>query len=510
MDERQIHFLNKNEASLLVDSATDLKHKCLILLMLDAGLRVSEAISLTFGDFDFKNKVLNVRSLKKRKASKDFAKRQIPLSNRLFFALAEYSKAFKTVSGDTFLFPSPDKDRSHITRESVFLYLKRLSIKKVNIQNLHPHTLRHSFATSLVASGVELNEVADLLGHQSLDTSRIYTHIPREQLQRSINAAASRNGERRNFFARLFGFLFVKRPPVVYIPNQNKLPIIGRSNELQTITDHLDKGNNVIIFGQYGTGKRLLVDSVKSKRKILTFDDSSGIKKSLVYMLLYLYKNDKEQVANLMFKDFDLDRTETRLSRQSISYLCDSFKSITEPREYILKIRQFDDVTKSSLKVIDNLRDHFVILTTATEISITKERFFGNFEKIEIKNLNRLQAFELIHKLSCEIQVENYEVYRNHIWDQTDGNPRAIYDMIERYKREPFLFTENIRAVTHSGVIREIDCSYALVLLIASLAIMRYMTGELDNPALRLIGGVAMVTLILTRAFVSRTKRKYL
>jgi len=76
-----------------------------------------------------------------------------------------------------------------------------------------------------------------------------------------------------------------------------------------------------------------------------------------------------------------------------------------------------------------------------------------------------------------------------------------------RYKREPVLVTETIRNVTHSGVIREIDCSMALVLLIASLAVMRYMTGELDNPGLRLIGGAAMIALIMTRAFVSRTKR---
>ena len=505
--EKQINFLNHNEASLLVSSVTDLKHKCLVLLMLDAGLRVSEAISLQFGNFDFKNKVLNVRSLKKRKATKDFANRQIPLSQRLFLCLAEYSKEFSKLDSLTYLFPSPDDNRAHISRFAVYNYLKRLSYKKVNIQNLHPHALRHSFATSLVATGTNMNQIADLLGHQHLDTSRIYAHIPKEQLEKSITKAAARNGDKKSFFLKIFGFLFAKRPPIVHIPNQAQKPIVGRSNELALISDHLNKGINTIIFGKYGTGKRLMLESIKTDKKVLTFDDTSGIKKSLIYLLLYLYQNDKEAVAKLLFGDFKLDKLETHLSRQTIPYLCDCIKSAVQPKEYILKIKQFDDVTRSSLKVIDQLKDTFVILTCATEISITKAPFFGNFEKIEIKNLNRLQTFDLIHRLSADLTVENYEVYRDHIWNQTDGNPRAITDMIERYKREPYLVTETIRSVTHSGAIREIDCSYALVILIASLAVMRYMTSELDNPGLRTIGGMAMILLLLTRAFVSRTKR---
>ena len=506
--EKDIHFLDHNEASLLVNSIPDLKHRVLVLLMLDAGLRVSEAICLQFGNFDFKKQVLNVRSLKKRKATKDFANRQIPLSQRLFLCLAEYTKEFTTVDSLTYLFPSPDKDRTHISRDAVLKYLKRLSYKRVNILNLHPHALRHTFATSLVATGSNMTEIADLLGHQNLNTSRIYTHIPKERLQKSIAKAATRNGDKHPIFLRIFGFLFVKQLPAIYIPNQSKAPIIGRNSELTKISDLLSKDVNVILFGKYGTGKRLLLDSIKTDKKMITLDDTSGIKKSLVYMLLYFYKNDKEQVAKLFFGDFEADKIETKLSRQSIGYLCDCIKKIVVPKEYILKIRQFDDVTKQSLKVIDQLRDIFVILTCATEISITKAPFFGNFEKVEIKNLNRMQSFELIHKLSADIAVgPHYEVYRNHIFDQTDGNPRAIVDMVERYKREPFLVTETIRQVTHGGVIRELDCSYALVVLIASLAVMRYMTGELDNPGLRLIGGMAMIMLILTRAFVSRTKR---
>jgi hypothetical protein len=125
-----------------------------------------------------------------------------------------------------------------------------------------------------------------------------------------------------------------------------------------------------------------------------------------------------------------------------------------------------------------------------------------------LKKLNRLQSFELIHKLSYEIEVEDYEIYRNHIWQQTDGNPKAITEMVERYSREPRLVADTIRSVEFSDVIKEFDFSYILVLMIACLAVMRYMTSEMDNPAFRFIGGMAMILLLMSRAFVARTKRK--
>jgi len=504
MTEREIRTLSSHEVNLLLSEIKTNRHKCLILIMVDAGLRVSEAITLKFANFDFKNKVLNVKSLKKREKAYDFANRKIPLSQRLYLQLADYAAEFDKLDQDTFLFQNPKNPEKHICRDAPLKFLKRLNIKKLNIQDLDCHVLRHTFASALVASGAELHEVATMLGHQSVDTTRIYTHLPQEQLAKTVNAASIRNGFKVGFF----DFLKVKRPPTIYIPNQKTHPVIGRSSELTTISGHLSQGTNVIIFGAHGTGKRLLLDSIKSDRTILTFDDSGSIKISLVYMLLYLYENDKDKMTNLMFKNFDKTQQETRLSRQSIKYLCDEIKSLVQPKEFILKIRQFDNVTRQSLKVIEALKETFIILTSATEISIDKAPFFGNFEMIEIKNLNRHQSFELIHKLSHDLVIEDYEIYRNHIWQQTDGNPKAITEMVDRYRREPRIVTDIIRKVTHFGAIREWDCTYGLIILIGGLAVMRYMTSELENPGLRTIGGLAMITLLLFRAFAARTKRR--
>ena len=503
MEYKEIHFLNHSDANLLVNSINDFNHKCLILLMLDAGLRVSEAISLKFGNFDFPKKTLTVKSLKKRGITK---KRTIPLSQRLLFSLADYIKEFHNVTSDDWIFPSPMIPSMHITRSAVLKYLKRLSIRKVNIPNLHPHALRHSFATSLISTGSNLPEIADLLGHENLNTARIYAHIPQERLRQSVRAAAKHNGDRRKWWY----FFSAKRPPMIYIPNNQIVSlIVGRSNEFCTVANHVSKGTNVIILGEVGTGKRTILDGLQfPDKKILIFDDTASIKKSLIYMLLYLYQNDKQAVADLLFQDFDLKKVETRLSRQSVGYLCDKIIEIVKPKEYVLKIKQIDDITTQTIKVIERLKDTFIIVTSAKQISINKSSFLWNFERIELKNLSRLHSYELIHKLSYDLQIEDYEIYRNHIYLQTNGNPRAIVEMIERYRREPILIASTIKAVTHYGAIKEIDCTMLVVILIASFAVFRFMSAEFDNPGLRVIGGVAMILLLISRSALSFSKRK--
>lgn len=505
IDDRDIHFLNTGQANMLLKvSEKNIRQKVLLLLMLDGGLRVSEVINIKLSDFDFRKRTLTVFSLKKRNKTKY---RQIPLSNRLFTSLSEYIKSMHDVKPDSWLFASPakTKDGQHISRFAVNKYLNRKK-HKLNIENLHPHALRHTFATSLVGEDTPLNEVADLLGHESMNTTRIYTHIPTERLRKSIQKAANTQGDRQNWFSRFF----TRKLPVIYIPPTGTASIIGRDPELIEISDHINKGTNVCLIGPTGTGKKTLLDAVKTEKKILIFDDTSSIKKSLVYMLLYLYKNNMETVQTVLFGDFDLDKAEAKLSRQTVSTLCDEIKKTATPKEYILKIRSIDNITTSAMRVIELLKDHFVIITAAKEIPVNKASFLWNFEKIKIGNLSRAHAFELIHKLSYDLDIEDYELYRNHIFEQTAGNPRAIVEMVERYRREPVLITEVIRSVTHRGPLHDIDFSFVVIFFIASLAVFRYMTSEFDNPGLRVIGGMSMILLLLSRSIFSRTKRRYL
>ena len=123
----------------------------------------------------------------------------------------------------------------------------------------------------------------------------------------------------------------------------------------------------------------------------------------------------------------------------------------TSPNEYILMIENVDGITAKGMKCIEMLKDHFTIITTAREVSINKTSFLWNFQIIDLEPLPRQDALELIYRLSYDIEIENMEVFRNHIYEQSDGNPRVIFEMCERYRKETIVTSDIVRSIRHYG-----------------------------------------------------------
>lgn len=183
MSTPDIHYLTDRELDELLRMVTNPKHRVLILIMADAGLRVSECVALRYDNFDFRKQILRVKSLKKRDKS---ALRDIPISERLYHALADYiaTKKAGETSPENWLFPNPTDPSIPIQRFAVNRMLERLRAENPAFRHLHPHALRHTFATRHLATGTRLESIKTMLGHARYDTTLIYTHIPIEQLRR--------------------------------------------------------------------------------------------------------------------------------------------------------------------------------------------------------------------------------------------------------------------------------------------------------------------------------------
>jgi len=163
--------LTRQEIKNLIDATEFEKTKLIIKMLYSTGLRVSELVNLMPKDIDFNQKEGWVR---KGKGSKD---RSFNLNQDLSQELKNY---LEKNPDNKYLF-SRDKP---LTARNIQLILKRLS-KKANInKKISPHTLRHSFATHLLDRGENLMLIKDLLGHENLETTKIYTHISREQLKK--------------------------------------------------------------------------------------------------------------------------------------------------------------------------------------------------------------------------------------------------------------------------------------------------------------------------------------
>ncbi len=163
---------SKEEIKQLLESAGTLRDKLLIEFMYSSGLRVAECASLKISDLDLKEKI---GLLKRGKGAKD---RFFILSNKLIEDLGQYLEECKESSKYVF----PGRTAAISTRriqEIVRQTGKTAGIKK----KVYCHLLRHAFATHLLEAGTDIRLIQELLGHENLQTTQLYTKISTKQLK---------------------------------------------------------------------------------------------------------------------------------------------------------------------------------------------------------------------------------------------------------------------------------------------------------------------------------------
>jgi integrase/recombinase XerD len=212
----------------------------------------------------------------------------------------------------------------------------------------------------------------------------------------------------------------------------------------------------------------------------------------------------------LMFGEYDRSALKSKLSRQTMKHLAQCICDVVQPHEYVLVIDSVDRIPPRAVDVLELFKDHFTIITSAREVALNKTSFLWNFETHKIEALTRPMSLELINKLSYDMEIEDYEQYKNYIWNKSDGNPRVIFEMCDRFRKEVIVSKDTVRSIDHYGSLKEIDMSIFILIALGCMAIFRYVGKETGNTSLTFIGGCAMIILILSRYFFGFTKQKVL
>ncbi len=156
----------------------------LCLICFSCGLRVSELISLR------KDKI-NPESGQIRLMGKRSKERIVPISNEALEGLFSYLKErdkIKTKSKNLFV----HQNGKEVSRQYFFLEIKKYAKDAKIKKNVSPHTLRHSYATLLLENGAQLKEIKELLGHEDISTTQIYTHISKKKEEEEYRQAMRR------------------------------------------------------------------------------------------------------------------------------------------------------------------------------------------------------------------------------------------------------------------------------------------------------------------------------
>ncbi|HMI28112.1 MAG TPA: tyrosine-type recombinase/integrase [Gaiellaceae bacterium] len=157
------------------DGPLALRNRALVELVYSAGLRSSEAVGLDLADVDFEREQLHVRG----KGGKE---RIVPLGEEAGHLLARYLQEAR-----------PDLLRGAENAVFVSARGKRLDTSTLRRIFAHPHRLRHAFATHLLEGGADLRTIQELLGHSSLSTTQLYSHVDGRRLRRVYDRAHPRS-----------------------------------------------------------------------------------------------------------------------------------------------------------------------------------------------------------------------------------------------------------------------------------------------------------------------------
>lgn len=185
--DRQIDFLESDELERLLNAAQGsslkvLRDRAILELLFSTGLRVSELCNLDGDSINLRNEEFSVRG-------KGGKIRLVFLSAQAKKALADYLTKRKDIIDEALFVRIPRSklqvlsSKLRLTPRSIQRIVKYYAVKAGLTKNIHPHSIRHSFATDLLRNGADIRSVQALLGHANVTTTQIYTHVTDTQLR---------------------------------------------------------------------------------------------------------------------------------------------------------------------------------------------------------------------------------------------------------------------------------------------------------------------------------------
>ena len=334
--------ISKSEIELLIKKSKKKRHALGIALMAHCGLRVSEMCTLRIKDIFLVKNFLRING----KGGKE---RIVPVNSTVERMIENYlNENNKKISSiESFLIGG--------SRKSWHTYVCKLSRTVLGRTDVHPHTLRHSFATNLYDNKVPIERISQLLGHTSIDTTMIYSHISLRQKKIDVNTLDTGLNP---FFALLKKI--VPPPQIETISLNQSSTLTGREKEVLELEENIKKGISTVLHGEKGIGKSSVLKFV-----------SNSMKENSVYIEEFKHKNSLIKIIlSGKFESGELNMNDP-IIRDSVRALkkltVEELLSEVEKSGKVVFIDEIASLSRPAKKTLSTLSTKLTLISTSTK-----------------------------------------------------------------------------------------------------------------------------------------------
>jgi hypothetical protein len=333
--------ISKSEIELLIRKAKQKRHALGVALMAHCGLRVSEMCSLRIRDIFLAKNYLRITGKREKE-------RIVPINSTVERMIENYLNNNKKITSvESFLIGG--------SRKSWHTYVRKLSKTVLGRTDVHPHTLRHSFATNLYENKIPIERISQLLGHTSLDTTMIYSHISLRQKKIDVNTLDTGFNPLISLIKKI-----IPPPEIQTISLSVNSTLTGREKEVRELEENIKKGISTVLHGEKGIGKSSVLKFV-----------SKSITENSIYLEEFKHKNSLIKIIlSGKSKSGELDMNDPVI-RESVRALkkltVDELLAEVEKSGKVVFIDEIASLSRPAKKTLSILSNKLILISSSTK-----------------------------------------------------------------------------------------------------------------------------------------------
>ncbi len=340
--EKLPSVITKSEIDLLIRKSKKKRHALGLALMAHCGLRVSEMCSLRIKDIFITKSYLRING-------KGDKQRIVPINSTIERMIEDYLNGNnkKISSIESFLIGG--------NRSTWYKFIRKHSVSILSRTDVHPHTLRHSFATNLYDNKIPIERISQLLGHSSLDTTMIYSHISLRQKKIDVNTLDTGINP---WFALIKKI--IPPPHIESICLNQTSTLIGREKEVLELEENIKKGISTVLHGEKGIGKSSILKFVSNLQKENSvYIEEFKHKNTLIKIIL----SGKSESGELDMNDSIIRDTVRALKKLTVEELL----AEVEKSGKVVFIDEIASLSRPAKKTLSTLSTKLTLISTSTK-----------------------------------------------------------------------------------------------------------------------------------------------